>query len=73
MRIFALSLQDARLSLRDIVSDIPHDVPALVVYAMLAVFFGFIWWGSRRTSHGEEPNSATDRTPSPPPREERRD
>lgn len=35
------------LSLRQIVSDIPHDAGAWVTYAILALFVGFVWAGNR--------------------------
>lgn len=35
------------LTLEEIITDIPHDGAAFVVYLMLALFIGFIWYGSR--------------------------
>jgi hypothetical protein len=52
MSIFAMMLQDDGLTLREVISDIPHDLPALVVYVIIAVFVGFIWWGSRGGKSG---------------------
>ena len=47
--MFTLALvQSDGISLSDIVSDIPHDTPAIVVYVMLLVFLGLIVAGSRR-------------------------
>ena len=43
--MFAMILLE--LTLRDVVSDIPHDAGAMVAYALLAIFIGFIWAGSR--------------------------
>ncbi len=44
------------LTLKDIVTDIPHDAAAVVVYLLLALFIGFIWYGSRPGStQREEP------------------
>ena len=37
------------LTLREIVSDIPHDPGAWVTYALLALFVGFVWIGNRRS------------------------
>ena len=53
---------DDGLTLRDIVADIPHDAGALVVYAFMAIFLGFIWYGnkarpkspSKEASHGDQ-------------------
>jgi hypothetical protein len=47
MSIFAMMIQDDGLTLREVIADIPHDVPAMVVYVLIALFVGFIWWGSR--------------------------
>lgn len=47
MSIFAMMIQGDGLTLREVISDIPHDVPAIVVYVLIAVFVGFIWYGSR--------------------------
>ncbi len=44
-----LSLMLLKLTFNDVVSDIPHDLSALVVYLMLGLFIGFIWYGSRGT------------------------
>lgn len=45
-----LALILLELTLREIVSDIPHDAGAVVAYALLAIFLGFIWAGSRNKS-----------------------
>lgn len=50
MSIIAMAIQSEGLTLREVVSGIPHDGPAIVVYAMLIVFVGFIWLGSRKKS-----------------------
>ena len=47
MSIFAMMIQGDGLTLREVIADIPHDVPAMVVYVLIALFVGFIWWGSR--------------------------
>ncbi len=47
--MYALALQavDNGLTLKDIVLDIPHDMAALVVYAMVGIFVFFIWFASK--------------------------
>lgn len=47
MSIVAMMIQDNGLTLREVISDIPHDGPAMIVYVLIAIFVGFIWWGSR--------------------------
>ncbi|CAN5638058.1 hypothetical protein BH23GEM7_BH23GEM7_24470 [soil metagenome] len=42
------------LTFEEIVTDIPHDAAAVVVYLLLALFVGFIWYGSRPGAAGEE-------------------
>jgi hypothetical protein len=39
---------DDGLSLSEVLSNMPHDGPAIVIYLMLAVFVGLIWAGSRK-------------------------
>ncbi len=39
-----------KLTLTDLAADIPHDASAFVVYLLLALFVGFIWYGSRSKS-----------------------
>lgn len=36
-----------KLTLWEVLVDIPHDVPALVVYLLLGLFVFGIWYGSR--------------------------
>ena len=43
----ALLLQEDGLTLKRVLSDIPHDASALVVYVLLAAFVYLIWRGSR--------------------------
>ncbi|HSK18622.1 MAG TPA: hypothetical protein VK912_05745 [Longimicrobiales bacterium] len=50
MSVIALAIQSEGLTLNEVVNGIPHDGPAIVVYAMLLVFVGFIWRGSRKKS-----------------------
>jgi hypothetical protein len=47
MSILAMMIQADGLTLREVIWDIPHDASAMVVYAIIAVFVGFIWLGSR--------------------------
>jgi hypothetical protein len=62
MSNFAMMIQDDGLTLREVLADIPHDLPAMVVYVLIALFVGFIWWGSRggntRTAAGGPTSSA---------------
>jgi hypothetical protein len=46
-----------KLTLWEIVSDIPHDGPALVIYMMLALFGAGIWYGSRGKAAPEAGNA----------------
>lgn len=38
------------LTLERVLNDIPHDAGAIVIYVLLAVFIGFIWYGNRHKS-----------------------
>lgn len=44
----ALLIQEGGLTLRKVLADIPHDLPAVVVYVLLAGFVFMIWRGSRK-------------------------
>lgn len=58
MSILAIAvLQDEGLTFREVLQNIPHDGPAVVIYLMLAVFAGLIWWGSRNS--GGTPSGGT--------------
>ena len=35
------------LTLERVLSDIPHDAGAMVIYVLIALFIGFIWYGNR--------------------------
>jgi hypothetical protein len=50
MFLVAQAAQSDGLSLSEVLANIPHDGPAIIVYAMLLVFAGFIWYGSRKKS-----------------------
>jgi hypothetical protein len=50
MFAIATVIQSEGLTFGEVIRGIPHDGPALVVYAMLVGFVGFIWLGSRRKS-----------------------
>jgi hypothetical protein len=58
----SVHVQDSGPTVRELLTDIPHDGPAIVVYVMIALFIGFIWWGSRRTSRGEAADAPADET-----------
>jgi hypothetical protein len=45
--MFLLALFE--LTLREIVSGIPHDAGAVIAYTLLILFVGFVVVGSRRT------------------------
>jgi len=47
MSVFALQAVDNVLTLKEIAVDIPHDMAAFVVYAMLGMFVFFIWFASK--------------------------
>lgn len=49
-----------KLTLREMISDIPHDFGALIVYLLIALFVGFIWYGARSNSGPEEPDPEGD-------------
>lgn len=49
MFTIAALLQEGGLTLHKILTDIPHDLPAMVVYVMLGAFVFLIWRGSRPT------------------------
>lgn len=48
MFAIASAIQSDGLTVDEVISGIPHDGPAIVVYLMLIVFVGFIWAGSRK-------------------------
>lgn len=35
------------LTFREVISNIPHDVGALLIYLFIALFVAFVWHGSR--------------------------
>jgi hypothetical protein len=43
-------LQEEGLTLRKVLADIPHDLPALVVYVLVGLFVGSIWYANRSQS-----------------------
>jgi hypothetical protein len=47
MFAIAIAMQDDGLTFREVVQNLPHDGPALLVYVLVALFIGFIWHGSR--------------------------
>ena len=40
------------LTLERVLSDIPHDAGAMIIYVLIALFIGFIWYGNRQKSQG---------------------
>jgi hypothetical protein len=50
MFMLATLLQEGGLTLRKVLADIPHDLPALVVYVLLGGFVFLIWRGSRSSA-----------------------
>jgi hypothetical protein len=44
-----------RLTLKNVVQDIPHDLAAYVTYALLLAFVGFIYLGSRNSGGRSDP------------------
>lgn len=49
MTVFAF-IQDEGLTFGEVISNIPHDAAAIVIYVLIAVFIGFIWRGSRSSN-----------------------
>ncbi|HSJ23039.1 MAG TPA: hypothetical protein VK929_00040 [Longimicrobiales bacterium] len=45
----SLILQDDGLTFVEVLQNIPHDGPAVVIYLMLAGFVALVWLGSRAT------------------------
>lgn len=41
-----------RLTVTEVLRDIPFDAAALVTYALLLLFVGFVWFGNRGDSAG---------------------
>jgi hypothetical protein len=50
----ALILQEGDITLGRVLSDIPHNASALVVYVLLAAFVYLIWRGSRSAQKQKE-------------------
>ena len=40
------------LTLERVLRDIPHDAGAMIIYVLIALFIGFIWYGNRQKSQG---------------------
>lgn len=57
MLILMAVLQEDGLTFREVIQDVPHDAPAIVVYAMLALFVMFIWHGSRKSGKARPENA----------------
>jgi len=59
-----LLIQDSNepgLTLEGVISNLPHDAGAIVVYVLMIAFIGFIWYGSRRPPAVEEAGDETER------------
>jgi hypothetical protein len=63
MIAYAALLQEDGLTLREILTNIPHNAAAIVVYVLLAVLVGFIWYGSRNSSAPPSSGGSTDGEP----------
>jgi hypothetical protein len=48
MHIIRVAQQDNGLTVLEVLQNIPHDGPAVVVYLMLAAFVVLVWRGSRQ-------------------------
>lgn len=47
--MFSIHMQaDEGLTLREVFTDIPHDVPAMVVYVMVAAAIYILWRANRK-------------------------
>lgn len=53
-------IQDDGLTFLEALSNIPHDAAAVFVYLLLALFIGFIWWGSRSRPTQNDRDAARD-------------
>ena len=48
------------LSLRDILTDIPHDTSSILVYLMIVLFIGFIWYGNKKRGNASNEADTAD-------------
>lgn len=51
------------LTLREIVTDIPHDVSAIIVYVLMGLLVGFVWYGGRGSAAADRPVPPPDHDP----------
>jgi hypothetical protein len=56
--MFAILL--LQVGIGDLISGIPRDAGAVVVYIVLAIFIGFVWIGSRPGASRSGPRSGRD-------------
>jgi len=47
LAILALLQEGEGLTVGELLRDIPHDLPALIVYILIGGFIGLIWLGNR--------------------------
>lgn len=55
----ALLLQEDRLTIGEIVGNIPHDGSAFLVYALVGAFVFLIWYGNRKSSQNASAQSSS--------------
>lgn len=60
MYILTMVSQANGLTLEEVISDIPHDAAAIVVYVLIAGSVYLLWWANRRSGKtgGPSPDSA---------------
>ena len=49
MPLLKIAAQDGGLTLHEVLTSIPHDAAAVVVYALVGGFIYFVWRGSRKS------------------------
>jgi hypothetical protein len=63
MLVVTILNQDDGLTFREVIQNIPHDGPAIVVYVLLLIFAALVWMGSRPSaSQQESPHTDATRT-----------
>jgi len=48
MPFLSFVVQDSGLSVGRVLRSLPHDGPAIVVYALIVAFLYFVWRGNRK-------------------------
>ena len=51
------------LTLREIFTDIPHDFSAIIVYVLMVLLVGFVWYGGRGSSAADTQATPPDHDP----------